>query len=604
MDTPHRTPGTQAFHNRMFDESETLESRIGKVKKTKNSKQLKSYMRHLKRKKEDGTITADEGTLLDIVESKIKDLDGVGGTQAKGTPIAPGGSSLVTPQAGSGAGAGVDSPDVNVLGTNPAPPSGVGMLGPKTEAPPETDPNRPRATTGSGKSGRQRALASREMMDEADQMAAAEQSAQVNLASQFAGVAHVGPNEGENDDDNLNDDALAESIALSNIQTAAQAVIAAQSNAQVASASQATPPPAAVQDSSGNAGLAANAINATTGVIGNPDADAKIQAQTAIDVARNEFDLAHQVSGEVLGGQTSITPEEAKSLQYEDYVKTYGLAPRLLREAERGNLGAGTSASGPVADLWGVGPKANPVDKRPDGDTQSRRITVGESGQVSVVDDREPPTKILATLPYVKLNGKLMWVPRHMGAAMVFFNSFDYDELRSMIVDSNPLSLQGIETINEMELWKMINDMYLAMRDMCKLNTPLPLSASREQVYGEWLELKQMATAVYQYQTQTAGFYQNRSISIGGGIRAAVSQAIGQTVQSIAGIYDGSTLEEQDIRFKMKRAAFSLMHADSPDLSRKRPLTDTVHDGVVEFNPQFKVDKPDFKVARFSVPVI
>jgi hypothetical protein len=124
------------------------------------------------------------------------------------------------------------------------------------------------------------------------------------------------------------------------------------------------------------------------------------------------------------------------------------------------------------------------------------------------------------------LGGVIVWIPRHVQAAKFFFTSDDYNELTSHVKDGDPLTLDKTEEVDSTVMMSSILKSYGTLKSFCQLGPILPMSASVEQIYAEWLEMRQIGQALARYQQITGGMYENTELSMKGGIRAAVASAL------------------------------------------------------------------------------
>ncbi len=292
--------------------------------------------------------------------------------------------------------------------------------------------------------------------------------------------------------------------------------------------------------------------------------------------------------------QSELSASEVVSLQYKnDFMEQMdNQFMRLATDQERGNLGAGTSAEMQSADLWGNLLTQSKPDKLA---LQERFIPTQPGSTTLDTADTEASTEdVYSFLPFAKLGGSIVWIPRHVQAARFFFTSDDYNELVSHIRDGNPLTLDATNDVDPLVMRTSITSSHQTLIQFCQLNPPLPTSASTEQVYAEWLEMKQIGKAVSRYQQITGGMYENTDLTMKGGIRAAVASALKPFIQAWNQLHPGNTIatDEQAGR-----------PGSRPLFSSKRKA----EAGIVlpeEYNPQFSYTPLDLKRVKFSIPNI
>ena len=291
--------------------------------------------------------------------------------------------------------------------------------------------------------------------------------------------------------------------------------------------------------------------------------------------------------------QSELSANEVVSLQYKpSFTEVQDTQfMRLATDEDRGNLGAGTTADMQSADLWGN----RFTQAKPDKVIQPERF-IGQPS-ASVVDTQEAEVSsedVYSFLPFAKLGGSIVWVPRHGQAARFFFTSDDYTELVSHVRDGNPLTLDNTQEVDPAMMKSSISNSSTTLMHFCQLSPPLPASASTEQVYAEWLEVKQIGKAVSRYQQITGGMYENTDLTMKGGIRAAVASALKPFIQAWNQLHPNDRIasDEQGGR-----------PASRPLFSGKRQA----ESGTImpeEFNPQFSFANPDLKRVKFSIPTI
>jgi len=292
--------------------------------------------------------------------------------------------------------------------------------------------------------------------------------------------------------------------------------------------------------------------------------------------------------------QSELSASEVVSLQYKsDFIEQLDTQfMRLASDQDRGNLGAGTSAEMQSADLWG-----NLLTQaKPDKVVQNETFIPAQPGSTTLAEaaPEAPAEDVYSFLPFAKLGGSIVWIPRHVQAARFFFTSDDYNELVSHVRDGNPLTLDSTDQVDATMMRSSITNSYQTLQMFCQLNPPIPSSASTEQVYAEWLEMKQIGKAVSRYQQITGGMYENTDLTMKGGIRAAVASALKPFIQAWNQLHPGNTIatDEQAGR-----------PASRPLFSAKRKA----EAGVVlpeEYNPQFSFTPLDLKRVKFSIPNI
>lgn len=264
---------------------------------------------------------------------------------------------------------------------------------------------------------------------------------------------------------------------------------------------------------------------------------------------------------------------------------------RFASDASRGNLGAGTSAEMQSADLWGnqFTQHAKDIVVQPE-----KFLTTTASGTTVEESSDKTEDNIYSFLPFAKLGGDLIWIPRHTKTARFFFTSDDYLELVSHIRDGDPLTLDKTEEVDTLIMMNTIIKSYGTLKMFCELSPMLPMSASVEQIYAEWLEMRQIGKSVIRYQQISGGTYQNAELSMKSGIRAAVASALRPFVEAWNKLH-----QNDQIATDMTPASTT----SGPMFTSKRKAPA----GIVapeEYNPQFTFENVDFKRIKFSVPTI
>lgn len=285
--------------------------------------------------------------------------------------------------------------------------------------------------------------------------------------------------------------------------------------------------------------------------------------------------------------QNEMTANEAEALTFHsDYVEKLDVTNAyLLRDQDRGNVGAGTAASAPTADLWGFFPSA----ARPDKLVPENTLDVRQDGNVIDGDTEKPEADKFTFLPFAKLGGSIVWIPRNVDAARFFFTSSDYDELASNVEDGNPLTLPNEDMVDISYMLDSITKLYMSLHLFCNLAPMLTASMSnRQQIYAEWLELRQISRALVAYEQNTAGMYENASVSMRGGIRAAVGAALKP-------LYEKLKVPEEAPSPAPLSASFGGNKQRAGEMG-------IVKDG--DFNPQFNFEPVSFKRTKFSIPTI
>ena len=292
--------------------------------------------------------------------------------------------------------------------------------------------------------------------------------------------------------------------------------------------------------------------------------------------------------------QSELSATEVVSLQYKsDFTEALDTQfMRLATDRERGNLGAGTLADIQSADLWG-----NLLTQaRADKIAQPERFIPTQPGSTTMgTADAEKSTEdVYSFLPFAKLGGAIVWIPRHVQAARFFFTSDDYTELVSHVRDGNPLTLDAVNEVDPATMRNTITNSTKTLMMFCQLTSPLPTSASTEQVYAEWLEIRQIGKAVARYQQITGGMYENTDLTMKGGIRAAVASALKPFIQAWNQLHPNQTIATEEAGGRP---------ASRPLFSAKRKA----EAGIVlpeEYNPQFSYEPVDLKRVKFSIPTI
>lgn len=267
---------------------------------------------------------------------------------------------------------------------------------------------------------------------------------------------------------------------------------------------------------------------------------------------------------------------------------------RLATDAVRGNLGAGTAADMQSADLWG-----NQFTQHvPDIPVEPERfLTTGPSGlTIEQSGDVDATQNIYSFLPFAKLGGTLIWIPRHVKAARLFFTADDYSELVSHIRDGDPLTLDKTEEVDTIVMTSSIIRTYGTLKQFCDLGPMLPATASVEQVYAEWLEMRQIGSAVARYEQITGGMYENSELSMKGGIRSAVASALRPFI-------DAWNRMHKNAQDQIAPESATSAPASAPMYGAKRKA----EAGIIEpeeYNPQFSYQPQDLKRVKFSIPSI
>jgi hypothetical protein len=294
--------------------------------------------------------------------------------------------------------------------------------------------------------------------------------------------------------------------------------------------------------------------------------------------------------------QNELASNETATLEYKpNFTEVMDPANmRLATDTSRGNLGAGTSAQMQSADVWGNQFTQPPSDLP----TQPELFLQTQPGGATVESSEDDAKKedVYSFLPFAKLGGVIVWIPRHVQTAKFFFTSDDYTELTSHVRDGDPLTLDKTEEVDSTVMMSSIIKSYGTLKSFCQLGPMLPMSASVEQIYAEWLEMRQIGMAVGRYQQISGGMYENAELSMKGGIRSAVASALRPFV-----------------------AAWNQMHTDAKDqiatdMPSGKPGMGTMSGskrkaeaGLVEpeeYNPQFSYQPVDLKRVKFSIPTV
>lgn len=285
--------------------------------------------------------------------------------------------------------------------------------------------------------------------------------------------------------------------------------------------------------------------------------------------------------------QSELPPEETTSLTFHgNYTEELDVThAHLLEDKERGNLGAGVRGIKPIPDLWGNLPSQAREDKVA---VPPLLFDTKQDGTVIQGDTSAPEQdKVVPFIPFAKVGGSLLWIPRHTEAAKFFFTSSDYDELISNIEDGNPLTLVNQDMVDLRLLWDTIIRLYTSFQAFGKLSPMLSSSATPVQVYAEWLELKQLSKAMVSYEQNTGGMFENMLMSMRGGIRAAVGAALKP-------LYGVLNVQEPAAPAKPMSGSMS---------GRKR----AGEMGIVkdeDYNPQYSFEPLSLKRTKFSIPQI
>lgn len=317
-----------------------------------------------------------------------------------------------------------------------------------------------------------------------------------------------------------------------------------------------------------------------------------------------DTDEGDTAEGEFSAGprQNELPPSETMSLQYRPFDVTFVPANPLEAEPERANLGAGTQADLPIVDMWGFLPsQPSAMDKKPMqldlvADQQGNMYEESETGG-------QGADSTFTYLPYAKLSGKMVWIPRHGKAAFKFFTNEDYEDLVSYIVENQgQLTLLYIQQADPGMMVDTIRKTHQQLNVFAELEPMLTSKATKEQIYAEWIELRQFAKAISVYEQNTAGMYQSNATSMSGGIRAAVAAALEK--YKIPGYQTpGNKAGKQGPTAKPNAAVEPPPGAASSSLG-KRPASQTGLYPVSEFNIQLSNNGPDLKRTKFSFPMI
>ena len=319
-------------------------------------------------------------------------------------------------------------------------------------------------------------------------------------------------------------------------------------------------------------------------------ATASAMTQSSVPPAEGEEGGKSGVSKEATQGvdrQNELSANEVEALVYhKDYSEQLDAVPaQLIKEKDRGNLGAGTAATGPIADLWGY----LPSQPTPDKVVPELLFDTKQDGTLIEGDTEAPEGDKFTFLPFAKLGGSIVWVPRNAKAAKFFFTSQDYDELVSHVQDGDTLSLANEDMVDVAYMLDSIVKLFMSLHLFCDLAPMLSATQSnRTQIYAEWLELRQLSRALVAYQQNTAGMYENASISMRGGIRAAVGAALKP-------LYEKLKIQEEQ----------GVPPASGSTLGNKRQRAGEM--GIVrdeDYNPQFSFEPIQFKRTKFSIPII
>lgn len=340
-----------------------------------------------------------------------------------------------------------------------------------------------------------------------------------------------------------------------------------------------------------SATLLLDAVNAATEAV-KAQTDAMQQAQQQAMTATQapppdeESKVTDEQAVQGVDRQNELSANEVEALAYhDDYTEKLDVTHAyLVKDDERGNVGAGTAATGPIADLWGN----LPTQAREDKVVPEILFDTKQDGTLIEGDTEAPEADKFTFLPFAKLGGSIVWIPRNANAAKYFFTSQDYDELVSNVEDGNPLTLAHEDMVDIAYMLDSISKLYMSLHLFCDLAPMLMATTSnRTQIYAEWLELRQLSRAIVAYQQNTAGMYENASISMRGGIRAAVGAAL------------------KPLYEKLKVPEPSEQPVAGGSLMDKRKRIGNM--GLVEdadFNPQFSFEPLHFKRTKFSIPII
>jgi hypothetical protein len=287
--------------------------------------------------------------------------------------------------------------------------------------------------------------------------------------------------------------------------------------------------------------------------------------------------------------QTPLDANEAESLIMDPYAhfEVSTEHSRLFKDKERGNLGAGTVGTGAVVDLWGCVPTMPRDDILPDG--LNATLSVDPDGMVTQSEGKQKDETDVYTqsiLPFAKLGGEMVWLPRHGDAARFFFSSEDYDALISHIEESDgKLQLKFEDQADVAEMRSRLQRVHESIRYFCELGPLLPTTASPQQVYAEWLEMKQLSHALVKYNRQTTGMYMTEAMGMSGGIRKAVADAVSNF-------------------FPDKIPSVKAVGAAAYSKRKSSHMDDESDITLPEFNPQLTMEPVDFKRQKFSIPFL
>lgn len=292
--------------------------------------------------------------------------------------------------------------------------------------------------------------------------------------------------------------------------------------------------------------------------------------------------------------QSELPSNEVVSLQFKtDYTEVMDPGTmKLSKDADRANLGAGTRADMQSADLWG-----NQFTQHSDdlvGMKEKFLDTTSAGGVQEQSAPNEPPKDIYSFLPFAKLGGKIIWIPRHVKTARFFFTSADYEELVSHVRDGDPLTLDNEAEVDATVMMSSIIRTYGTLKQFCELSVMLPMSASTQQVYAEWLEMRQIGKAVARYQQVSGGQYQNEELSMRGGIRSAVAAGLRPFIER---------WNRNNPNDPIRLDGDAPRPVSQPMYGGKRKM----ETGVIapeEYNPQFLYHDPELKRVKFAVPII
>ena len=204
-------------------------------------------------------------------------------------------------------------------------------------------------------------------------------------------------------------------------------------------------------------------------------------------------------------------------------------------------MGYGTRAEVPAIKPFGTTLEPLPQDKTPEKAFKQDNpafetfrgphsiTTINKDGDVKDSKGDGDDITPVATKPFAKIDGQIIWIPFYGKLAKMFFTSSDYAALTSEVVqDGGVLKLKAPTTGTLKNMKNTIKEVRESLRSFGSMEVRL-IHGSLTTRHAEWLELRQLLKAIAKYQKTTTGMY-NQAGLFSGNLREAVQKAIDETV--------------------------------------------------------------------------